>query len=175
MESTVPTLEQVIDLDLQKTITFKRLPLKHVTGYEVYGEFKDSSYTSGIRRELLEKFDNPAVPDIFELTIDLPYSQNATWRLPYDAYLDRDHTFYLTLVNGDIIERLGSMFISFNRITRMITLDTVAKTYDANSKVKLTYFQDLITRTYSLVDDCKILVKPVFAENYTYGFHNIII
>lgn len=175
MDATIPTLEQVVQLDLQKTITFRRLPLKHVIGYEVYGEFADSNYSSGVRRELLEKFDNPAVPDIFEMTIDLPYTRNATWRLPDDAYLDRDHTFYLTLTNGDITERLGSMFMAFNRITKLITLDTVAKDYDPNSKVKLTYFQDLITRTYSLVDDCKILVKPVFAENYTYGFHNIII
>lgn len=172
---TIPTLEQVVQLDLQKSITFRRLPLKHVTGYEIYGEFVDTTYTSGVRRELLERFDNPAVPDISEVTIDLPYSQNATWKLPDDAYLDRDHIFYLTLTNGDITERLGSMFIAFNRITRLITLDTVAKDYDANSRVKLTYFQDLITRTYSLVDDCKILVKPVFADNYTYGFHNIII
>lgn len=175
MAATIPSLEQVITLDLRKTITFKRLPLKHVIGYEVYGEFIDANYTSGVRRELLEKFDNPAVPSVSEVTIELPQSQNATWKLPDDAYLDQDHTFYLTLTNGSITERLGSMYVAFNRITKLITLDTVAKDYDINSKVKLTYFQDLITRTYFLTDDCKILVKPVFAENYTYGFHNVII
>lgn len=168
-------LDQRVELDLQKTITFKRLPFKHVTGYKVYGEFDDPTYTSGVRRELIDEFDNPAIPDVSEITIDLPYNQNATWQLPYDAYLDRDYTFYITLINGEIEERLGSMFVSFNRITKMITIDTIAKTYDVNSRAKLTYFQDFITKTYSLVDDCKIIVKPVFVEGYTYGFHNIII
>ncbi len=175
MADSIPTLESLIDLDLRKTITFKRLPLKHVSGYKIYGEFKDSNYTSGVRRELIETIDNPPVPNVKEKTIDLPYNQDATWKLPDDAYLDRDHSFYMRLTNGQLTEQLGSMYLAFNRITKLITLDTVAKDYNESSKVQLTYFQDLIARTYICNADCKILVVPIFVDSYTYGSHNVII
>ncbi len=169
------TLESIISLGLVKTITFRRLPLKHVTGYEIYAEYDDPNYTSGVRRELLETYTNPTIPNAKLTTVKLDYSPNATWTLPNDAYLDRDHGFYLVLTNGQLTKRIGSMGMSYNRINRLITLDTMIHTYDQNSKMELVYYRDLITRSYSLVDDCKIIIKPVFVDSYTFGFHNVII
>ena len=156
---------------LKKTITFRRLPSKNVLGYEVYAAYKDSSYASGIRQELLDTIPNPDIPDPHVMRIELPYSDNATWPLPDDAYLDRDHQFHLYL-NGFV---LSTMTYAFNRLSRLITLDTAMKTYNASSKVEIMYYQDVISKSYMLTDECQISVKPIFTDSYSFGTHNVII
>ena len=103
--------------------------------------------------------------------IELNYNDNATWKLPYDAYLDRDHQFRLYL--NDFI--LSSMCYKFNRLSKLITLDTVIKKYTINDKIEMEYYQDIITKDYMLENNCEISVKPIFTDSYTYGYHNIII
>ena len=156
---------------LKKTITFRRLGTKNVLKYEVYASYKDSSYASGIRQELLDTIPNPSVPDPHVVRITLPYNDNATWDLPEDAYLDRDHQFHLYL-NGFI---LSNMAYAFNRVAKLITLDTVMKQYDVNSKLEMVYYHDSITTSYMLSDDCELRVKPICTDSYTFGTHNVII
>lgn len=156
---------------LKKTITFRRLPAKNVVGYKIWASYQDDSYESGIRTELLDEIQNPNVPETYVKRIELKYCTNATWKLPHDAYLDRDHQFRLYL-NGF---QLSSMAYAFNRVTKLITLDTVMKHYDVNSKLEIEYYQDLIRKDYMVEEDCSIKVQPVFTESYTYGFHNVII
>lgn len=156
---------------LKKTITFHRLAAKNVLRYEIWASYQDKNYASGIRTELLDTIENPNTPETYIKRIELEYNSNATWRLPFDAYLDRDHQFRLYL-NGFI---LSSMAYAFNRVTKLITLDTVMKHYDINSKLEMEYYQDLIRKDYMLEEDCTIKVKPIFTDSYTYGFHNVII
>lgn len=156
---------------MTKTITFRRLSPKNVLRYEIYATYQDSSYTSGLRRELLDTIENPAVPNPCVKRIGLIYNTDTTWRLPEDAYLDRDHKFRLYL-DGLMVT---SMAIAFNRLTKLITLDRVMKTCDQNTKIELEYYQDLIIKSYMLAQDCQISVKPIFTDSYQFGFHNIII
>ena len=156
---------------LKKTITFRRLTAKNVTAYEIYAKFPDNNYDSGVRTELLERFDNPVEPNQCIKRITLDYNEDATWELPYDAYLDRDHQFRLYL-NGFI---LGTMAYKYNRVHKLISLDKVMKKYESTDKLSLEFYQDLITRSYMLETDCQIYVKPIFTDSYTYGYHNIII
>ena len=164
-------MEYIIPASLKKTITFRRLTPKHVLGYEVYGTFKDNNYSSGIRTELIDTIENPTVPNAVIKRIELPYNDNATWELPYDAYLDRDHQFRLYL--NDFI--LSSLCYNYNRLSKLVTLDTVMKRYTINDKLEMEYYQDIITRDYMLDEDCEITIKPIFTDTYTYGNHNIII
>jgi len=156
---------------ITKNITFRRIKDKHVKQYKIQAAFKDSTYTSGIRYETLEVFDNPSVPSPVQKTIILPYNEDGTWKLPDDAYLDTDHKFKIYL-NGVL---QSTMHYSFNRISKLITLDKAIITYDSTVKAEMTYFQDVIKRSYVLEDDCTIYVTPVFEENYEYGSHNVII
>lgn len=156
---------------LKKSISFRRLPNKAVLRYKIYALYKDNSYASGIRTELLDTIENPQVPQPYVKRIELEYNQNATWKLPRDAFLDIDHKFRLYL--DEIM--VGSMSYKFNRITKMITLDTVIETYDVNSKLEMEYYQDLIKKDYMLEEDCDIKIEPVFTESSSYGFHNVII
>ena len=156
---------------LKKTITFRRLTSKNVLSYQIYANYKDDTYASGIRTELLDTIENPIVPNPIIKRINLEYNDNATWELPYDAYLDRDHQFRLYM-NGFII---SSMCYKFNRLSKLITLDTVMKNYTVNDKMEMEYYQDIITKDYMLEEDCEIFVKPIFTDSYTYGYHNVII
>lgn len=156
---------------MTKTITFRRLSPKNVLRYEIYATYKDPTYASGLRRELLDTIDNPTVPSPFVKRVELKYNENTTWKLPEDAYLDRDHKFRLYL-DGIMVT---NMAISFNRLTKLITLDSVMKACDLNTKIELEYYRDLISKDYLLQQDCQISVKPIFSENYQFGFHNVII
>ena len=164
-------MEYVVPALLKKKITFRRLTAKNVVAYEIYAKYKDDTYASGIRTELLDTIQNPTMPATYIKRIDLPYNDDATWELPYDAYLDRDHQFRMYL-NGFI---LSSMCYKFNRLSELITLDTVMKKYTVNDKVELEYYQDLIIKEYMLEQDCEIQIKPIFTESYSYGYHNIIV
>lgn len=163
-------MDYIIPAFLKKTINFRRLTSKNVLAYEVYATFKDDTYTSGIKTELLDTIENPIIPNPITKRIELSYNDNATWELPYDAYLDRDHQFRLYL--NDFI--LSSMCYNYNRLNKLITLDTVMKEYTDSDKLELEYYQDIITKEYMLDKDCEITVKPVFTDSYTYGYHNVI-
>lgn len=164
-------MEYVIPALLKKTIRFKRLITKNVIAYEVYATYKDNTYESGIRTELLDTIENPKEPNPVIKRIELNYNTNATWELPRDAYMDRDHQFRLYM--NDFI--VSSMCYKFNRITKLITLDTILKQYTINDKMEMEYYQDIITKDYMLEEDCEISIKPIFAESYTYGYHNVIV
>lgn len=156
---------------LKKTITFKRLNNKHVKGYEIYGLFPDNNYSSGIREELLDSFDNPSEPNVERTSIKLEYNDNATWELPKDLYTDRDHKFKL-YINDAIVTTL---YYQYNKYNRMLTIDTNLKPIDISDTFTLEYYRDMITKTYELEENCTIKVKPIFADTYTYGNHNVII
>ena len=161
----------IITALLKKKITFQRLSEKNVIGYEIWGMFKDDTYDSGIRNDLLEIIDNPSEPNPVIKRISLEGNENATWKLPNDAFLDRDHQFRLYI--NDVI--VSSLCYNYNRISRLITLDTVLREYSlSDDKVELEYYQDLIIKEYMLEDNCEIFVKPVFTQSYTYGDHNVI-
>lgn len=169
MNYTLPSL-------MTKKITFRRLASKNVVAYQVYGTFKDSNYASGLRTDLLDTIENPYYPNPVLTEIELEYNDNATWQLPDDAFLDRDHQFRLFLQKAyepDYMV-LPSIAFSYNRITRMITLDTAMKDYDVGDRVKLEYYKDIIVKEYAVVDDCTISITPIFKEDYNYGTHNII-
>ena len=156
---------------LTKTITFKRLDNKNVKGYEIYGLFKDNNYSSGIREELIDSFENPSKPNVKKKSIELEYNVNATWQLPNDLYTDSDHKFSFYI--NDFI--LNTLYFQYNKYNRLLTIDTNLKPIDPNDKFRLDYYRDMITKTYPLEQNCEIKIKPVFADTYTYGNHNIII
>lgn len=164
-------MDYIVPALLKKTITFRRLTSKNVLAYEVYATYKDNNNTSGIRTELLDTIENPTVPQPTVKRITLQYNENATWELPYDAYLDRDHQFRLYL-NGFIV---SSMCYKFNRLTKLITFDTVMKSYTVNDTMEMEYYLDIITKDYMLEEDCELSIKPIFTDTYTYGNHNVII
>lgn len=164
-------MEYIVPALLKKTITFRRLTAKNVIAYEVYATYKDNTYESGLRTELLDTIENPVVPNPTIKRIELNYNTNATWELPYDAFLDRDHQFRLYL--NEVI--LSSMCYKFNRLSKLITLDTQIKSYTINDKIEMEYYEDIITKSYMLEENCEISIKPIFIESYTYGYHNIIV
>lgn len=161
----------IISALLKKRISFRRLTAKNVLAYEVYATYKDDRYESGVRTELLDTIENPVIPNPIIKRIELKYNDDATWQLPHDAYLDRDHQFRLYL--NEFI--LSSMCYKFNRVNKLITLDTVMKNYTVNDKIEMEYYQDIITKEYMLEQDCEIQIKPIFTESYSYGNHNVII
>lgn len=156
---------------VNKKISFKRLNSKHVKEYEVYGLFKDDTYTTGIRRDLLDRFDNPNQPNAEITEIELEYNPNATWELPNDIFIDRDHKFKL-FINNSIV---STLFFQYNKFNRLLTIDTNLKPIKSTDKFLLQYFRDRITKDYMLEDNCKIEVVPIYADTYTYGNHNVII
>ena len=169
MNYTIPVL-------IKKKITFRRLASKNVIAYKVYGIFKDSNYASGLRNELLDVIENPYYPNPILTEIELEYNDNATWKLPDDAFLDKDHQFRMFMqktYEPDYMV-LPSIAFSYNRLTKLITLDIVMKDYDVGDKIKLEYYKDVIIKEYVVADDCTINITPVFKDDYNYGTHNII-
>lgn len=163
--------ENIIPSILRKNITFRRLSQKSCSGYEIYGEFKDSTIPSGKRLDLLDKFDNPSEPSPITRRIDLLQEKEPTWQVPYDAFIDRNHKPRL-YQNG---HALANICYDYNRITRLITLNTNIKEYSLDDKMELEYWVDVIKRSYNVEDDCRIIVRPIFSQDYGFGDHNIII
>ena len=64
-------MSNIIPAILKKRITFRRLPLRNCEAYEIYGNFKDSKYASGIRTELIERLENPDIPSPVKTSIKL--------------------------------------------------------------------------------------------------------
>jgi hypothetical protein len=164
MSYTLPSL-------ITKTITFKRMDNKNVAGYEVYGLFPDSSYSSGIKEELLDKFDNPSEPNTSRYSVTFDYNKRYTWQLPDDMFLDRDHRFKV-YVNNAVI---SSLYYQYNKFSKLLTINKNLKELSSNDKIRIDYYRDMITKTYVLEQNCSIKIKPIFKDTYTYGTHNIII
>ena len=164
-------MNYIVPALLKKTITFKRMPIKNVLSYEVYATYKDSTKLSGLRTELLDIIQNPVKPNPVIKRITLPYNDNATWKLPQDAYLDVDYQFRL-FINENL---LISLNYSFNRLTKLITLNTKINEYKLGDKIEMEYYQDIIIKDYALTEDCEITIKPIFKDSYTYGSHNVIV
>lgn len=154
-----------------KTISFKRMNSKHVKSYKIYGIFKDSNYTSGLRTELLEEIKNPSVPNTELTTVKLDYNDNYTWELPNDLFTDREHKFKL-FINKAIV---SAMYYQYNKYSKLLTIDKNLKPLTVNDTIELEYYRDRIKRTFVVSQDCQIKIEPVFADTYTYGNHNVII
>ena len=163
-EYTIPTL-------LEKTVSFRRLTAKNVVAYEIYATYKDDNYKSGMRTELLDTILNPEYPQPVSTEIELSYNDDATWKLPDDAILDRDYQFKIFLNDS----MLSSMCYNYNRVTKLISIDTNMEAYSPSDKAVLKYYRDIITKKYAFTDDCQLSVKPIFRDDYNYGYHNIII
>lgn len=162
--------ETIIPSILRKNITFRRLPTKACSGYEIYGEFKDSTAASGKRLELLDKFQNPSEPSPVTKRITLSQEKEPTWMLPWDAFLDRNHKFRLFLNNA----ALPNLYYNYNRATRLFTIDEQLQEYVPSDTVELEYYVDVIQRSYQLEEDCRIIIRPTFSQDYGFGDHNVI-
>ena len=47
-----------------------------------YATYKDDTYTSAVRTELLDTIENPVMPNPVIKRIELLYNDNATWETP---------------------------------------------------------------------------------------------
>lgn len=160
----VPTL-------IKKKISFLKLSKKFCSDYEVYAIYKDNDYASGTRTELIDKFENPDEDNPVLITKTLDKVVEPTWKLPEDAYLNQDHQFYL--YQNDFI--INKMFYSYNRITRLITLDTTIREYSTNDDMTIKYYRNIITKEYNFEENCDIKIVPIFKDSSVFGNHNIII
>ena len=83
-------MDYIIPASIKKTIRFPRLTSKNVLSYEIYTKTVDDTYNSGIRTDLIDTIQNPIIPSPVKAEIELEYSNNATWNLPNNIYMDRD-------------------------------------------------------------------------------------
>lgn len=162
---------QRIPAQLMKKIKFVRLPTNVCSGYNVYGVFKDPGYASGVRKELLDEIVNPGVPSVEIVTILLKSTGDPTWTLPEEAFLDREHPFRLKVNNT----YLSSMYYSYNKVNRLISIDTELVAWNYGDKVELEYYRDVINTRYFVPEDCEIIVQPIFISSASIGEHNVIL
>lgn len=164
-------MDYIIPASIKKTIRFPRLTSKNVLSYEIYTKTVDDTYNSGIRIDLIDTIQNPVIPSPAKNQIDLEYSNNATWNLPKNIYMDRDHDIII-LVDGIQISKL---YYTINKAAKIFTINTNKITINSDTKVKIIYYQDIIEKSYMIEQDCEIFVKPIIIDSYHYGQHNIII
>lgn len=164
-------MNYIIPTMIKKKITFLKLSSKFCSSYKIYATFKDDTYASGTRTELIDEFANPVEDNPVLITKSLDKVQEPTWKLPEDAFLDKDHWFYL--YQNDFI--IHNIFYSYNRVTRLITLDTTLKPYSIDDNMTIKYYRNVITREYSFEEECEINVTPVFTDSSVFGNHNIIL
>jgi hypothetical protein len=164
-------MDYVIPANIKKTIRFPRLTSKNVLSYEVYTKTIDDTYSSGIRIDLIDTIQNPTIPSPVKNQIDLEYSNNATWNLPKNIYMDRDHDVII-LVDGIQISKL---YYTINKAAKIFTINTNKITINVDTKVSIIYYQDIIEKSYMVEQDCEIFVKPIIKDSYHYGQHNIIL
>lgn len=163
--------DYIIPSVVRKNITFRRLSNKACSKYKIYRQYDDETSVSGTRIELIDEIDNPSEPSIYTRRIPLEHSSDPTWSLPMDAFYDRNHHFRL-FQNG---HALSSIYYNYNRVNRLFTIDTQLIEYNVGDDIELEYFVDVIKRTYTFEKEFKILIKPVFSQEYMYGDHNIIV
>lgn len=164
-------MDYVLPASIKKTIRFPRLTSKNVLNYEVYTKTVDDTYDSGIRIDLLDTIQNPVIPSPVKNQIDLEYSNNATWSLPNNIYMDRDHDIIILV--DDI--QISKLYYTVNKIAKLFTINTNKITINPDTKISIIYYQDVIEKSYMVEDDCEIFVKPIIVDSYHYGQHNIIL
>ena len=164
-------MDYILPSSIKKTIRFPRLTSKNVICYNVYTKTVDDTYGSGIRIDLIDKIDNPNIPSPFQKQIDLGYSNNATWNLPSNIYMDRDHGV-IVLIDGIQISKL---YYTVNKMAKLITVNTNKVAINSDTKVSIIYYQDIIEKSYMVEEDCDIYIEPVIMDSYHYGKHNVII
>ena len=164
-------MNYIIPASIKKTIRFPRLTSKNVLSYEIYTKTIDDTYSSGIRVDLIDTIQNPNIPSPAKNQIDLEYSNNATWNLPKNIYMDRDHDVII-LVDGIQISKL---YYTINKTAKIFTINTNQITINTDAKVSIIYYQDIIEKSYMVEQDCEIFVKPIIIDSYHYGQHNIIL
>ena len=164
-------MDYVIPANIKKTIRFPRLTSKNVLSYEIYTKTIDDTYNSGIRIDLIDTIQNPSIPSPVKNQIELEYSNNATWNLPKNIYMDRDHDIII-LVDGIQISKL---YYTINKSAKIFTINTNQITINADAKISIIYYQDIIEKSYIVEQNCEIFVKPIIKDSYHYGQHNIIL
>lgn len=164
-------MDYVIPASIKKTIRFPRLTSKNVLKYEIYTKTVDDTYESGIRIDLIDTIQNPVIPSPVKNELELEYSNNATWNLPSNIYMDRDHSI-IVLVD-DI--QISKLYYTINKPAKIFTINTNKITINSDTKVKIIYYQDIIEKSYMVEDNCDIFVKPIIIDSYHYGQHNIIL
>lgn len=164
-------MDYIIPASIKKIIRFPRLSSKNVLSYEVYTKTVDDTYDSGIRIDLIDTIQNPIIPSPVQDTIDLEYSNNATWNLPKNIYMDRDHDI-IVLVD-DI--QISKLYYTINKSAKLFTINTNKITINSDTKVKIIYYQDIIEKSYMVEQDCEVFVKPIIIDSYHYGQHNVIL
>lgn len=164
-------MDYIIPASIKKTIKFPRLSSKNVLSYEIYTKTVDDTYDSGIRIDLIDTIQNPNIPSPVQDTIDLEYSNNATWNLPKNIYMDRDHDIII-LVN-DI--QISKLYYTVNKPAKLFTINTNKITINPDTKISIIYYKDIIEKSYMVEKDCEIFVKPIIIDSYHYGQHNVIL
>lgn len=164
-------MDYIIPASIKKTIRFPRLSSKNVLSYEVYTKTVDDTYDSGIRIDLIDTIQNPNIPSPVQDTIDLEYSNNATWNLPKNIYMDRDHDIII-LVN-DI--QISKLYYTVNKPAKLFTINTNKITINPDTKISIIYYKDIIEKSYMVEKDCEVFVKPIIIDSYHYGQHNVIL
>lgn len=164
-------MSYIIPSSIKKTIRFPRLTSKNILNYEIYTKTIDNTYNSGIRIELLDTIQNPIIPFPIKTQIDLDYSNNATWSLPKDIFMDKDHGI-IVLVD-DI--QISKLYYTINKQANLLTINQYKIKINTGTKVSLIYYQDIIEKSYMLDNECGIFIKPIIKNSYHYGNHNIIL
>ena len=164
-------MDYVLPASIKKTIRFPRLTSKNVLNYEVYTKTVDDTYDSGIRIDLLDTIQNPVILSPVKNQIDLEYSNNATWSLPNNIYMDRDHGIIILV--DDI--QISKLYYTVNKMAKLFTINTNKITINPDTKISIIYYQDVIEKSYMVENDCEIFVKPIIIDSYHYGQHNIIL
>ena len=164
-------MDYVIPASIKKTIRFPRLTSKNVLSYEIYTKTVDDTYDSGIRIDLIDTIQNPVIPSPVKKQIDLEYSNNNTWDLPKNIYMDRDHDIIILV---DEIQ-ISKLYYTVNKTAKIFTINTNKITINPDTKISIIYYQDVIEKSYMMENDCEIFVKPIIVDSYHYGQHNVIL
>lgn len=154
---------------LKRTVTFVKMDYSRVKGYQVLTT--DPSGTIQSETKLLEEIENPIIPDTDIKKIKLEYNDKLTWKLPEDIFMDIDHKFNL-YINGFIV---SPIYYNHNRNTNLVTINTKIQPVDPSDEIILEYYRNVISRTYLLEDDLKIIIKPIYRKHVQYGGHNVIV
>lgn len=164
-------MNYILPGSIKKTIKFPRLSSKNVISYEVYTKTVDTTYSSGIKTELIDTILNPNIPSPVLKTLEYQYSSNFTWNLPKNIYLDRDRKLVVLVDNIPI----SNLYYTVNKLSGIFTINTNCVTVNGYSIVSIIYYEDIIEKSYMLEQNCDIIVKPIMIESYHYGKHNVIL
>lgn len=164
-------MDYIIPASIKKTIHFPRLTSKNVLSYEIYTKTVDDTYDSGIRIDLIDTIQNPVIPSPVKAETELEYSNNATWNLPSNIYMDRDHDIIILV--DDI--QISKLYYTINKPAKIFTINTNKIAINSDTKIKIIYYQDIIEKSYMVEQDCEIFIKPIIIDSYHYGQHNVIL